>query len=353
MGRNRSNRLKIKGDVMMRTTHEIVLRTMLIVLLLSLTVFSASCQKTEKPIGPKEKVTIGVGSGGLSMPFIIAREKGFFQEEGLDATIRVYPSAAKSNEAMFAGEVDISNIGDPQIVLQSFSRDDFAVIATFAHSYDNYKVIGRKDRGVGQPADLKGKKIGTYAIIGTLFFVHVYLIEHGIDPSAVKMVDFAPKDLPGVLEKGKVDAIVIWEPYADMALKALPGKAVKLPPSDLYKQTFNLAVMRNYAKEHPESLKKIVKAVDRAITFIKQNRNESIAVLTKSLKPGEELLVVVQDDLVFELSLEHSLLTILEDEARWVMKNGFTDKTKIPNYLGYFYLDAMKAVKPEAVNIIK
>jgi NitT/TauT family transport system substrate-binding protein len=221
----------------------------------------------------------------------------------------------------------------------------FIVAYTFAHSYDNYKVTGRKDRGVGKPADLIGKKIGTPAIIGPLFFINAYLIEHGIDPSAVKMVDFAPKDLPGALEKGKVDAIVIWEPYASMAMKALPDKAVKLPVSELYKQTFNLAAMRSYAKGHPELLKKVLKAVDRAITFIKQNRTESIAVMTKSLKPEEDLLVSIQDDLMFELSLEHSLLTILEDEARWAIANKFTDKAKVPNYLGYFYLDAMKAVK--------
>jgi len=339
----------------MRTKDKIILRNVFeIVLLLSLIVFSASCQKPEKSIGPKEKITIGVGSGGLSFPFIIAREKGFFKEEGLDATIRVYPSLIKANEAMFAGEVDISCLGDTQMVLDSFMRDDFAVFAMFAYSYDNLKVIGRKDRGVGKPADLKGKKIGTtFAGIGNQFFVHVYLTEHEIDPSVVKMVDFAPKDLPGVLEKGKVDAIAIWEPYASMAMKALPGKAVKLPRSDLYKQTFNLATMKSYAKGHPELLKKVLKAVDRAITFIKQNRNESIAVMTKSLKQGEDLLVSVQDDLVFELSLEHSLLTILEDEARWAIANKFTNKTKVPNYLGYFYLDAMKAVKPEAVTIIK
>jgi NitT/TauT family transport system substrate-binding protein len=338
----------------MRTKDKIILRNVLgIVLLLSLTVFSASCQKPEKSIGPKEKVTIGIGSGGLSLPFIIAREKGFFQEEGLDATIRVYPSGIKANEAMFAGEMDISGIGDAQIVLQSFSRDDFAVFATFGYSYDNIKVIGRKDKGVSKPADLKGKKIGTAAIIGPRFFVHAYLTEHEIDPSGVKMVDFAPTIVPGVLEEGKVDAIVIWEPYADRAMKALPNKAVRLPGSDLYKETFNLSVMKSYAKGHPELLKKVLKAVDRAITFIKQNRDESIAVMTNSLKPGEDFLVSVQDDLVFELSLEHSLLTILEDEARWAIKNGFTNKTKVPNYLGYFYLDAMKAVKPEAVTIIK
>ena len=337
-----------------KTRPIIIVRTVFgIVLLLSLTVFSASCQKPEKSIGPNEKVTIGVGSGGLPLLFIIAREKGFFQEAGLDATIRVYPSQAKASEAMFAGEVDISTLGDTRMVLNSFMRDDFTVIATFAHSYDNIKVIGRKDRGVGKPADLKGKKIGTFKIIGNQFFVHVYLTEHGIDSSAVKIVDFAPADVAGALEEGKVDAIAIYEPYADKAMKALPGKAVRLPRSDLYKQTFNLAVMRSYAKGHSELLKKVLKAVDRAITVIKQNRNESIAVMTKSLKPGEDLLVSFQDDLVFELSLEHSLLTILEDEARWAIANKFTDKTKVPNYLGYFYLDAMKAVKPKAVSIIK
>jgi NitT/TauT family transport system substrate-binding protein len=67
----------------------------------------------------------------------------------------------------------------------------------------------------------------------------------------------------------------------------------------------------------------------------------------------ENLLASIWDDFVFELSLDHSLLTILEDEARWAIANKFTDKTKVPNCLGYFYLDAMKAVKPEAVTIIK
>ncbi|MCX5880730.1 MAG: NrtA/SsuA/CpmA family ABC transporter substrate-binding protein [Deltaproteobacteria bacterium] len=316
-------------------------------------VLTASCQKTEKSIGLKEKVTIGVGSGGLFLPFIIARENGFFQEEGLDATIRIYPSGKKAMEAMFAGEVDIATVADTPIVMTSFMRDDFSVFATFAHSYDDCKVIGRKDRGVSKPEDLKGKKIGIASGTAALFFAHIYLAEHGVDPSAVKMVDFAPADVLGVLEEGKVDAIVIYEPYASMAMKALPGTAVRMPVSDLYKQTFTLAVMKSYTKEHSGLLKKFLKAVDRAITFVSQNRNESIAVMTKNLTLQEKSLVSFQDDLVFELSLGHSLLTMLEDQARWAMKNGYSNKTKIPNYLDYLYLDAMKAVKPKSVTIIK
>lgn len=324
-----------------------------IVLLLLLMILPASCEKPEKSTGPKEKVTIGVGSGGLSLPFIIAREKGFFQEEGLDATVRAYPSGKKAMEAMFAGEVDTATLTEMPIVFASLTRDDFAVFATFAYSYDNSKVIGRIDMGVSKPSDLKGKKIGFTAGTSSHFFVQVYLTEHQIDTIAVELVDCPPTDLPGALKEGRVDAIATFAPYTDTAMKALPDKAVRLPGSALYKETFNLVVMRSYAKGHPELLKKVLKAIDRAITFIKQNRNESIAVMTKSLKSGENVFVSAPDDLVFELSLEHSLLTILEDEARWAIANKFTDKTKLPNYLGYLNLDAMKAVKPGAVTIIK
>jgi NitT/TauT family transport system substrate-binding protein len=337
----------------MRTKRKLNLNIDLwIVLLLAFVVLTASCQKTETFTGPKEKVTIGIGSGGLPIPFIIAREKGFFRDVGVDATVRIYPSAIKSNDAMFAGEIDISCIGDIQIVMQSFMRDDFSVIATYASSNDNIKVIGRKDRGVDKPEDLKGKIIGTPDAVGTHFFLNVYLTEHGIDPSAIKIVTLSPMELPEALGEGKVDAIVIYEPYASMAMKSLPDQAIKLPRSNLYKQTFNLAVMRSYTKAHADVLKKILKAVDRAILFIEQNGDESIAIVNNSLKPGEDLLVSSQDDLVFELSLEHSLFTILEDEARWAIATKFTEKTKVPNYLGYFYLDALKAVKPKDVSIV-
>jgi NitT/TauT family transport system substrate-binding protein len=345
-----SRRLMMK----VKTRRKIILRTVFgIILILTFAVLSASCQKTEKSTGPKEKVTIGVGSGGLSLPFIIAQEKGFYSIEGLDATIRFYPSGKKALEAMFAGEVDIATSTETPIVLASFARDDFSIFATFAYSYDNSKVIGRKDRGIAKPADLKGKKIGFTAKTSSHFFIHLYLIEHQIDPADVEFVDFAPTDLFGALKDGKVDAVATFEPYASEALKALSGKAVRLPGSNLYRETFNIAVMRNYAKEHPELLKRILKAIDKATKFIKQDRNESIAVMNKSLKLEGNSFVSVQDDLVFELSLDHSLFTIFEDEARWAIKNGLTNKDKIPNYLGYFYLDAMKSIKPEDVTIIK
>ena len=337
-----------------RTKDKIILRTIFgIVLLLALLVLSLSCKKPEKFTGPREKVTIGVASVILSVPIFIAYEKGFFSDEGLDVTMEYYPSGKKAMEGMFAGEVELSTVADTPIVFNSFIREDFVVFATFVYSYNDVKVICRKDKGVNSPADLKGKKIGISLKTTAHFFNYIYLFEHRIDKSEVKIIDIPPEDLPGALQQGKVDAIVIFEPYAYRAQKALPDKAARLPKSQFYRETFNLTAMKRFAHEHPELLKKFLKAVDRAIEFIKQNKKESIALMAQRTNAEEDFLVSVWDDFVYELSLDYSLLATLEDEARWAIKNKLTHRTEVPNYLGFIYMDGLKVVKPGAATIIK
>ena len=43
----------------------------------------------------------------------------------------------------------------------------------------------------------------------------------------------------------------------------------------------------------------------------------------------------------------------MEDEARWMITNNLTTEKQVPNFLDYIYEDGLKAVKPEAVNIIR
>ncbi len=342
---------------MLHPTHKKIsffLRRVFLTFLISgLLVCSSSCKKQEKFTGPREKVTIGVASAPLSLPIFIAYGKGFFSDEGLDVTTKYYPSSKKAIEGMFAGEVELSTVADTPIVFNSFIREDFVVFATFVYSYDDVKVICRKDKGVNSPADLKGKKIGISLKTTTHFFNYIYLLEHRIDKSDVKIIDLPPEDLPGALQDGQVDAIVIFQPYAYRAQKALPDKAARLPKSQFYRETFNLTAMKRFAHEHPELLKNILKAVDRAIEFIKQNKKSSIAVMVPRANLEEEFWVAVWDDFVYELSLDHSLLATLEDEARWAIKNKLTDRTEVPNYLGFIYMDGLKVVKPGAATIIK
>jgi NitT/TauT family transport system substrate-binding protein len=46
-----------------------------------------------------------------------------------------------------------------------------------------------------------------------------------------------------------------------------------------------------------------------------------------------------------------SLVTAMEDEGRWMIKNNLTSAEKIPDFRNYIYTKGLEEVKPEAVNI--
>jgi len=165
-----------------------------------------------KPTGPLEKVTVGAEASLLTAAIWLAESKGYFENEGLDVTIKEFDSGRLSFLAMLNGEgVDISTVAPTPIMFNSFERDDFAIFATFVYSYEDVKVIARKDKGIVTAADLVGKKVGTPAGTTGQFFLNAFLTDNGIRAKDVEVIDISPPDLPAALTNNQVDAIVIWE----------------------------------------------------------------------------------------------------------------------------------------------
>jgi NitT/TauT family transport system substrate-binding protein len=46
-------------------------------------------------------------------------------------------------------------------------------------------------------------------------------------------------------------------------------------------------------------------------------------------------------------------LRSLEEEAHWALGSEFVRAEQVPNYLEFFYVDALKKVKPTAVTVIQ
>jgi len=53
------------------------------------------------------------------------------------------------------------------------------------------------------------------------------------------------------------------------------------------------------------------------------------------------------------VQLDQSLITAMEDQARWMIANNLTAETLVPNFLDYTYEDALKAIKPDGVKVIR
>ena len=301
----------------------------------------------------REKVRLGISKSFLSIPVYIAKEQGYFAKGGLDVTVKEYSSGKKATQGLFAGEVDISTVADMPVVFNSFKRKDFYIFATFTYSYSFVKIIAREDKGIKTGADLKGKKVGANRGTSSHFFLGVFLLHNKLSISEVEIINIKTVELPDALKNNEVDAISVWQPYSQRAIKLLGGNAIELPSKEIYRATFNFAVMKSFAKDHQEILKNFLIAIDKAATFIRKNRERSQDITVESFKLDKDYVRAAWDDFIFGISLDQTLLVAWDDIARWAIENNFIDKEKLPNYLNFIYLDALEAVKPESITIIR
>ena len=322
-----------------------------IVALLAVGLFLVSCKSDE--MGTREKVEVGISKSFLSIPVYIAQKQGLFSDEGLDITVKEYGSGKKAAQALFAGEVGISTVADMPVVFESFKRHDFCIIATFTYSFRFVKIITRKDSGIKKGVDLKGKKVGANRGTSSHFFLGVFLIHNRLSVSDVEMINIRTVDLPTALKNNDVDAISVWQPYTQKAMQLLGDNAIELPSSEIYRTTFNLAVMKVFEKEHPEILQKFLRAIDKAAAFMRKDREKAQEIIAGSFNLEKNVVSAAWDDFMFGISLDQSLLVSWDNIARWAIKNKLVNKKKFPNYLNYICLDALEAVKPKSITIIR
>ena len=109
-------------------------------------------------------------------------------------------------------------MADMPVVFESFKRQDFCIIATFAYSFPFVKIIARKDSGIKKGVDLKGKKVGANRETSSHFFLGIFLIHNRLSISDVEMINIRTVDLPAALKNNEVDAISVWQPYPQNAM---------------------------------------------------------------------------------------------------------------------------------------
>ena len=78
-----------------------------------------------------------------------------------------------------------------------------------------------------------------------------------------------------------------------------------------------------------------------------------MTVVQERINYNDKEMQIFWSENQFSLSLDKSLIVVLEDEARWMISNNLIGKTQMPDFLDCIYEDALKSIKPEAVNIIR
>jgi len=272
----------------------------------------------------------------------------------LDVTLKAsYPNGKATLNAVVTGEIELGVSSETPFIHSVLNGDKINVFAIMITAENHLAIVARKDRGVLKAKDLTNKTIGVTLGSNGEYFMDTVLLLNGIPREKVKTVHVQPKQMFDVLMNGDVDAIATWNPQMTKARKELGEQGITFSAEDLYSPYFIIAAGQEYVHAKPDIIEKIVRSLIKASDYIQEFPDEARKIVAKHLKTDEALLKELSATYRFKILLDQSFLMTLENQSRWAMKKKLTDQTKLPNYYNFIYLDALSAVKPENVTIIR
>lgn len=302
--------------------------------------------------GKIETLTIAAVPTELNAMVYIAEDQKFFARNGLRVTLKSYDSGATAAAGMLNAEADIALAAEFPIVRQVFNKKDIISFGTIT-KYENTYIIWRTDSGIKTVQNLKGKRIGVTLQTISEFYLGRALELNGVSVRQVTLVDAKAAELQKTLLNGEVDAVATWEPWITQINRRMGKQVVTRALQSGQYAYWNLVSTTNWTKKHSNILKRLMKSLVQAEDYIVSHQDEAKAIVRKRMNFDEAYMEIIWPRYQFALCLEQSLITAMEDEARWMIKNNLTNEKQVPDFLNYIYPDGLKAVKSEAVNIIR
>jgi NitT/TauT family transport system substrate-binding protein len=231
----------------------------------------------EKP-GKPVPIRIGVVSRStLDLPFWVARERGFFRDEGVDAEI-ILLRASMTVQAMLGGSIDFGTATGTAVSAAVNGADVRIVMAMSERP--SFDLIGHSS--ITSIQQLRGKKIG-FGGIGGLpeIIIRQILSANQIPLDQVTFLSLGGGDVSYLsLRAGVIDAVMLQIPNTFLAQDE--GFRKIASGADYYRVVQGgLTVTKAAIAERPDVVLKVIRATLRAVRLIKNDKKYALEVLTR------------------------------------------------------------------------
>ncbi|OYX88207.1 MAG: hypothetical protein B7Y84_09370 [Azorhizobium sp. 32-67-21] len=223
---------------------------------------------------------------GLHAWYYWAQEKGYFAAENLDVTIDQGEGSAATVTRIMSGVYD-AGFGDINAVIQNAATRpaETPIMVYMIYNKAPFALLTKADSPVKSVKDLAGTKLGTPPGGASFKLLPMLAKANGLDYGSIAITQVAPNLQEQMLLQGQVNTIAIFSATSYMNLVAL-----KLDPDKDFRWIFysdagidlysnGIMVSQALAKEKPEAVKGLLRAINRSIKETVENPDAAIAML--------------------------------------------------------------------------
>ena len=262
------------------------------------------------PAGGSGRVNVRIAVGGqnqmIYLPTTLARELGFYKEEGLDVDLQDFAGGSKALQALVGGSADVvSGFYDHTIQMAAEGRPLVAFVTMLRFPGLVLVTSPQSAATVSKIEDLKGRIAGVTTAGSSSQMLLTYLLQrHGVPPDSVSITAIGNAATAiAAIEHGKVDAGMMADPaYTLVArrnptaraladLRTAPGvrdafDTDSYPASVLYAPA-------DWIRDHRDAAHHLARAIQRTLAWMHAHTAEEIANKTpKSFRGDDDGLYV-------------------------------------------------------------
>lgn len=311
----------------------------------------------------KTSLTIGIGPDfGTSGSAVIALEKGYFREEGLEnIALKTFPAGLVQVEALVAGGLDMAMPTQAPILTARSNGVPIVLIASVAAYNDSLALVIRDGKTVEKPTDLYGLKIGVLKGSGAEMMVNAIIKHYKLDAGKIETVNLAPPEQLSSLSTGAIDAICVWQPWVFQATRAKgtivhTGTESRFAANKGEKVTVDwtrglCCALERFIKSNPRTIDATVRALVKAQNFIADAGNfaEVNAIFSKYHNQSPEMNSVVIKTFGPSVALDQRFVTDIGEVQDFLLQSGRM-KRKI-DVASILYGEPLRKIDPKLVSV--
>lgn len=287
---------------------------------------------------PQEMRTVQVGLlPSLDfLGFYTAVEKGFLEEQGLKAEIKILSGGAEIIPALLGGSLDVGISNTFSHVLAKDNGFELKAItggAVQTKSRPTHAILVRGDSPIKTAKDLEGKTlaVNTFNNIDHVM-VQEWLEKNGADPKKVNFVEIPFPQHAAALMQGRIDASAPTAPFPTV-IQSQGGKIIArhyVEVTDRVLIAYFVAT-NDWLQKNGDVARRFAAAVNKGNQYVMQNDKDARAVMVSQLKL-EQAVADKADIPELTTKIEPDLVKWWTDVG---IKRGLVKKSFDPNDLIY------------------